>query len=282
MPWELDRIREATEALQPHLPSEFHPDFALVLGSGLGPVSEAIEVSTDVPYAEIPHWPEGDVAGHPGRLLTGKLGGANVLVLAGRVHLYERFSAPEAAFGIRVAHQVGVKRVVLTNAAGCLHPDWAPGHLALIADHINLQGGSPLAGDWDEELGGRFVDLTEVYDAALRDMAREAARAQDIPLHEGIYAAVLGPNFETPAEIRFLRTIGADLVGMSTVPEAIAARQMGMSVLGVSMIANAAAGMGAGPVSHEEVLAAGAEAAPRLVELLAGFGERVASLPKPS
>ncbi len=248
------------------------PAAAVVLGSGLeafaGELSNAVEIS----YGKIPHWPRATVAGHAGRLIGGMLGGKPVAVLAGRSHLYEGYSALEITFPIRVLGLAGIKTLVLTNAAGGINPQFHPPQLVLIADHINLQGTNPLIGVSDERFGPRFPDLSEVYPKRLRDLARQCAReigrAHGLELPEGVYAAVSGPSYETPAEIRYLRTIGADMVGMSTVPEAIVAAQMGIPVLGISMISNMAAGMLPQRISHQEVLEAGRRMSGTLITLL--------------
>ena len=251
------------------------PEAAVVLGSGLDALSGALAGAIAVSYEQIPHWPRSTVAGHSGRLVAGSLGDKYVLVLAGRAHLYEGHSPASVVFPIRVAGALGVRTLVLTNAAGGVNPSFPAGQLVLIADHINLQGISPLLGETDERFGPRFVDLSEVYPASLRELAREAARELGLELPEGVYAAVCGPNYETPAEVRYLRAIGADMVGMSTVPEAIAAAQLGLPVLGISSIANAAAGVLKEKISHAEVLAAGARVRDSLAALLKGVIARL-------
>lgn len=241
---------------------------AIILGSGLSDVLQRFDVSKRLAYKEIPHWPLGTVEGHAGELALADVAGTPVIFLAGRAHLYEGFSAAEVAFPIRVLSGLGVRTIVVTNAAGSIREDLTVGRLVLIADHINLQGESPLEGEQDERWGTRFSDMTEAYSIRLRDAARRAAEAEGVPLGEGVYAGVRGPNFETPAEIRYLRSIGADMVGMSTVCEVIAARQAGLSILGISAISNPAAGLSGEPLSHEEVLAAGAGAGMNLAALL--------------
>ena len=206
--------------------------------------------------------------GHAGLLALGEVDGVSVAVMRGRAHLYEGVPADLAVFGVRVLGRLGVRTLVVTNAAGGIDESYRPGSLVLISDHVNLQGTSPLVGPNDDALGPRFPDMSEAYDGELRTAAREAAGGLDIELPEGVYAAWLGPQFETPAEIRFMRTIGATLAGMSTVPEVIAARHMGIRCLGISVVTNMAAGIGSGELGHEEVLAVGAEAAPRLTALL--------------
>ena len=249
-----------------------------VLGSGLA-LPEIVEHPTMIPYNEIPHWPVGNVEGHRGELIHGQIAGTPVTVLSGRAHLYEGFSAADVVFGVRVLDLLGIRSLILTNASGALDKAWTPGCLALICDHINLQGTSPLAGHAGENFGLRFVDMSEPYDSVCRNLARNAAASLGIDLLEGVYAAVLGPNFETPAEIKYLRAIGADMVGMSTVQETIAARQMGMKVLGISLITNWGSGLSSRPLSHEEVLAAGAAARPQMNGLLQEIVAQLESTP---
>ncbi len=248
-------IDRAVEYLQSR--AARRPKVAVVLGSGLGGFAEELADRIEVPYAEIPGWPRSSVAGHAGSLVLGKLGSLDVAVLCGRVHLYEGWTAAEAAFGVRVLGRLGVRAAVFTNAAGGINPDYSRGGLVLIQDHINLQGANPLVGPHDESFGPRFPDMSEAYSARLRRIARQVASELGLRVPEGVYAAMLGPSFETPAEIRYLRTIGADLVGMSTVPEVIAANQMGIEVLALSCVTNMAAGLGAGKLSHQEVLETG-------------------------
>lgn len=263
---EYDRVAAARDFLLSRLAPQ--PQAGIVLGSGLGEIAAEIQQASAIPYKEIPHWPCGEVAGHAGEWISGELAGAPVAVLSGRAHLYEGYSAAEVVFGIRVLGLMGARSLILTNASGAINRTWKPGQLALLSDHINLLGANPLAGPNDERFGPRFPDLSEPYSARYREFARQAAAELEIALAEGVYAAVLGPNYETPAEVRFLSTAGADMVGMSTVPETIAARHMGIEVLGISVIANLAAGMKDQTLSHEEVLAAGESAAPNLAALL--------------
>ena len=248
--------------------TELAPRVGLVLGSGLGGLVEALDGRVDLPYGELPGWPASTAVGHAGRLVLGSLDGVDVAVMQGRVHLYEGVEADRAVFGIRVLGRLGVRTLVVTNAAGGIDESLRPGMLVLISDHVNLLGRSPLVGANDDALGPRFPDMSDAYDADLRREAREAAARLGIEVGEGVYAAWLGPQFETPAEIRFIRAIGADVVGMSTVPEVIAARHMGLRCLGISLVANRAAGLGTGKLGHEEVLAAAAEAQPRLTALV--------------
>ncbi len=229
------------------------PEVAMVLGSGLGGLADALREPVSIPYDELPHWPVPDVVGHAGRLIVGTLAGRRVAALSGRVHVYEGHAPERVAFGVRALGRLGVRHLVLTNAAGGIDTTLSPGALMAIDDHINLIG-NPLIGPNDERLGPRFPDMTEVYSTRLRALADETAGRLGIRLAHGVYVGVPGPSYETPAEIRFLRAIGADAVGMSTVPEAIAARHEGIEVLGVSCITNMAAGVLPGPLAHDEVL----------------------------
>lgn len=239
------------------------PDVAVVLGSGLGGVVDAFDAELEVPYAEVPGLSAATVPGHAGRLVLARdAAGRHVLFAQGRRHVYEGLSAAAVAAGVRVLHGLGVRRLVLTNAAGCLNPDFAVGDLMLIRDHLNLLGDSPLRG------GPHFHDMSEVYSADWRDVFRQASARLGQQLREGVYAAVQGPQYETPAEVRMLALLGADAVGMSTVPEAIQARALGMQVAGVSMLTNWAAGLAPGGLHHEEVVAAGRSASGRLAALL--------------
>ncbi len=230
------------------------PDVAVVLGSGLGAFTSRLDDAATVKYADIPHWPASHVVGHAGTLVVGTLRGRRVAALSGRAHLYEGHSPQTAAFATRVVGSLGVKTLILTNAAGGINLAFEPGTLMIIDDHINLMGSSPLAGPNDERFGPRFPDMTEAYSRRLRTAADEAARSRGLTVAHGVYAAMYGPSYETPAEIRFLRIIGADAVGMSTVPETIAARHMGLEVLGISCITNPAAGVLPQPLVHDEVM----------------------------
>ncbi|MCS7024346.1 MAG: purine-nucleoside phosphorylase [Bryobacteraceae bacterium] len=241
---------------------------AVVLGSGLGAFASSLSGRTEIPYAEIPHWPQSTAVGHAGKLVFGSLSGLDVVVLSGRAHLYEGYTAAQVAYPVRVLGRLGVCSVVFTNAAGGINPKYRPGMLVAISDHINLQGANPLVGPNDESLGPRFPDMSEAYYSRYRELARAVAAEQQIPLEEGVYAGLLGPSYETPAEIRFLRTIGADLVGMSTVAEVIAANHMGLKVLGISCVTNLAAGISLHKIHHEEVLQMGARVQEMLVRLL--------------
>ncbi len=239
--------------------TSIRPKIGVVLGSGLGAFADSLGHTMRLSYNEIPGFPASTAAGHAGELVIGTLGAngqgtADLAVMSGRFHLYEGYTAQQVTSGIRLFRELGVERVVLTNAAGGINLNFAQGALVLISDHINLQGMNPLVGRNDDQLGPRFPDMTEAYSAKLRELARETANELGITLHEGVYAAVLGPSYETPAEIRFLKAIGADLVGMSTVAETIAANHMGMEVLGISCVTNLAAGLSGEKLNHEEVL----------------------------
>ena len=268
---ESERIEKALEFLRLFAPAP--PRIALVLGSGLGDFADKIE-GARVPTGDIPGWPRSTVEGHAGQLVLGKNG---VAALSGRVHLYEGYGAREVVFPVRTLLALGARTIVLTNAAGALDPRFAPGELVLVADHLNLTGESPLVGPHESRLGPRFPDLSTAYDPGLRSAAQRAAGQAGLgTLREGVYAGLRGPSYETPAEVRMLRTLGADLVGMSTVLETIAAVHMGARVLGISCVANLAAGLSPRPLSHGEVLEAGRKAAPRLVALLEGVVREVA------
>jgi len=251
------------------------PRVGIVLGSGLGAFAEQIENATAIPFAEIPHFPQSTVPGHGGRLAMGSVSGVPVAVMQGRVHAYEGYSSEEVTFPVRVLGRMGVRTLVLTNAAGGINPALRQGQLVLISDHINFSGRNPVSGPNDERLGPRFFDMSEAYSSRLRMLAHEAAHAMEFRLDEGVYLSVLGPSFETPAEIRAFGTLGADLVGMSTVQETIVARHMGIEVLGISCVTNMAAGNQATPLSHEEVMETGRAVEAQLAGLLRGVVERI-------
>lgn len=244
------------------------PQVAVVLGSGLAGFASSLEGAAVIPYKEIPGWPVSTAMGHPGNLVVGVVDGVPVAVLAGRAHLYEGYSAQQVVYGIRAMYEFGVESIVLTNAAGGVNPKFGPGTLVLIADHINLMGTNPLTGPNDESLGPRFPDMSEAYSKRYRELARATAEEMGLELSEGVYAGLLGPSYETPAEIRYLRAIGADLVGMSTVLEAIAANHMDMKVLGISCVTNFAAGVTDRKLDHREVLEVGARVQDTLSALL--------------
>jgi purine-nucleoside phosphorylase len=249
-------------------------DVAVVLGSGLGGVADRLDGARSVPYASLPGFPETTVAGHPGRLVAGTVDGRTAVLMCGRVHGYEGYPPCEVGFGVRVAGALGVSTLIVTNAAGGVDPAFSPGEIVAISDHINLTSASPLSGPNDERLGPRFVDMTDAYDPALRALAAAVApRAIGRPLREAIYAGMAGPAYETPAEVRLLRTLGAGLVGMSTVHEVITARHAGLSVLGLSLVANHAAGVTPGKLRHEDVTRAanaGADSMGRLIAAVIG------------
>jgi purine-nucleoside phosphorylase len=251
------------------------PETAIVLGSGLGDFADTLLDAVATPYTELPHWPASNVIGHAGRLVIGNVGGKRVAALSGRVHFYEGHDLATVVFATRVMGRLGVRRVILTNAAGGINTGFAQGALMIIDDHINMLGSNPLVGPNDERFGVRFPDMSEVYSARLRRIADDAARARGIPVSHGVYVAVHGPSYETPAEIRFFRTIGADAVGMSTVPEAIAARHMGIEVLGISCITNMAAGVLPQPLVHDEVMETARRVRGSFISLLEGIIERV-------
>jgi purine-nucleoside phosphorylase len=261
-----DDLDAAVDAVRAR--TDVRPQVGVVLGSGLGDFADAVEDAVVVPYAEIPGWPVSTAVGHAGLLVVGTFGGVPVAVLKGRAHLYEGHPAAKVAFGVRVLGRLGARSLVLTNASGALDAAVAPGTLVVISDHLNLQGASPLVGPNDESLGPRFPDMSGAYDPAYRALAHEAASRLGLALGEGVYAGWLGPAFETPAEIRMLRVLGADLVGMSTVAEVLAARHMGMRCLALSCVTNAAAGVLDEPIDHERVLDIAAASAVDLVALL--------------
>jgi purine-nucleoside phosphorylase len=257
--------------------SKFRPRIALVLGSGLGAFADEFENASKIPYAKIPHFPRSTAIGHAGQLVVGKVGEIPVAGMQGRVHLYEGYSAKDVAFPIRVFSRMGIKAVILTNAAGGIKHEFVEGQLVVIKDHINLQGVSPLTGPNDDRFGPRFPDMTVAYDRRFREMAVAEGNRNRIALYEGVYAALPGPNYETPAEIRYLGTIGADLVGMSTVPEVIAARHSGIRVLGISCVTNTAAGILDQPLDHKEVLETAERVKTQFIALLKIVIPRIAA-----
>ncbi len=264
----LARIRE------PGLPV---PALAVVLGSGLGDFANNLESSVAIPYEDIPNFPRSTAIGHAGKLVVGKLGDVTIAAMQGRVHQYEGYSVKQAAFPVRVFGRMGLKAIILTNAAGGINPKYGQGALVLLSDHINLQGTNPLSGPNEERFGPRFPDMTEAYSTAYRQIAKQEATRLGIELHEGVYAALSGPSYETPAEIRYLRTIGADLVGMSTVPEVIVARHMGVSVMAISCVTNMAAGLSDQVINHEEVLETGRRVRGKFLSLLGAVIPRIAA-----
>lgn len=251
------------------------PSVAVVLGSGLGGFFDRLESAFAAPYSDVPGWPATAVAGHAGRLGIGVVGGKTVAVLSGRAHIYEGHGMDRVVFGARVMARLGVKTLILTNAAGGINPAFGKGALMVIDDHINFLGRNPLTGPNDDRFGVRFPDMTEVYSSRLRGIADAVAHARGVPVQHGVYIAVPGPSYETPAEIRAFRTLGADAVGMSTVPEAIAARHMGVEVLAISCITNMAAGMLPETLNHEEVFEIANRVKDAFTSLLEGIIERV-------
>jgi purine-nucleoside phosphorylase len=258
---EAKRLIESRTAVRPRI--------AVVLGSGLGAFADELIDSTSIPYAEIPGWPQSTAIGHSGKLVLGKLcGSLDIAVMAGRAHFYEGHSMQAVTYGVRVLGSLGVRSIVFTNAAGGINLELGRGGLVLISDHINLQGANPLVGPNDDSLGSRFPDMSEAYSKEYREIAKAVAAELGIMVSEGVYAAMLGPSYETPAEIRFLRMIGADVVGMSTVPEVIVANHIGMKVLAISCVTNMAAGILPQKINHEEVLETGAMVRDTLVRYL--------------
>jgi purine-nucleoside phosphorylase len=274
--------REEFESAADHIQrqADHSPKIGMILGSGLNPLADAIEDATVFPYEEIPNFPKPTVEGHVGRLLLGDLEGHAVMVMQGRVHFYEGYPMQQVIFPVRVMQVMGIETLFVTNAAGGLNPAFQPGDLMLISDHINMigmTGNNPLFGPNDPGFGPRFPDMSQAYDPELRSIARTVAKEHNLPMHEGVYVGLSGPSFETPADIRFLRMIGSDAVGMSTVPEVTVARHGGLRVLGVSGISNVAL-TEATPgqeATHEEVLEAGQLIVPRLITLIRGVLSRL-------
>ena len=271
---EFERAGEAADFI--FSKTKLRPQIALVLGSGLGAFADEFTNAAKIPYAEIPHFPQSTAIGHAGRLVVGKVGAIAVVGMQGRVHLYEGYSAKEVVFPIRVFARMGVEAVILTNAAGGIKREFSQGRLVVISDHINLQGVNPLTGPNDERFGLRFHDMTAAYDKRFREMTVGEGNRLGVGLYEGVYAGLLGPSYETPAEIRYLRAIGADLVGMSTVPEVIAARHSGIRVLGISCVTNAAAGILDQPLNHLEVLETAERVKGQFIGLLKAVIPRIA------
>ena len=267
-PYGAEAARRAAAAIRGRL-GAFDPAAAIVLGSGLGGLADRIHAPVDMPYREIPGFPSSTVVGHAGRLLAGNLGGRHVLALAGRFHMYEGHEAALAAFPARVMHALGARVLIVSNAAGGIRRDFDAGTLMLIDDHVNFMFRNPLVGPQEPD-EPRFPDMSAPYDPALRALARSVAQAHGITLEEGVYAGLLGPSYETRAEVRMLAALGVDAVGMSTVPEVIVARALGMRVLGISCITNAAAGLSDAPVTHADVIETTARAADRFETLIAG------------
>ena len=268
-----ERISAAVQAIRERAADR--PSVAVILGTGLGALAQRIAARTVIDYADIPGMPLSTVESHAGRLLYGTLAGKTVVAMQGRLHRYEGYTLQEVTFPVRVMRALGAETLIVSGACGSMHPLWNPGELMLIADHINLLGDNPLIGPNDDSLGPRFPDMSDPYDSGLRELARQVALEQRIPLREGVYVAVSGPNLETRAEYRFLRAIGADAVGMSTVPEVIVAVHGGMRVLGVSIISDRCLPDALEPTSVEKIIAVAAGAEPKLTALVSGVLERL-------
>ncbi len=272
----LAEIDQTTQAVRQRIHTQ--PQVGIILGSGLGALANTVENPEIIPYGEIPNWPVSTVIGHQGRLVVGQLEGQEVLVMQGRTHYYEGYGMDQVTLPVRVMQRLGIKTLFVTNAAGAVNPEFAPGDLMLLSDHLNLigmAGPNPLRGPNLDEFGPRFPDMSRAYDPELRQIARQVAEEAGFRLHEGVYICLAGPSFETPADLRFLRAIGVDAVGMSTVPEVTVARHGGMRVMGVSGISNKANLDGSTITTHEEVLAAGKVMAPKLITLVRGVLQRL-------
>lgn len=272
----LEQIDENANAIRARI--RVQPRVGVILGSGLGPLAESVENAVYIPYQELPSWPVSTVPGHQGRLVIGNLEQREVMVMQGRAHFYEGYNISQIGLPVRVMQRLGVQILIVTNAAGAVNPDYSPGDLMLITDHLNLigmAGNSPLRGPNLDEFGPRFPDMSQAYDPSLADMARRVAAENQMTLHEGVYVCLAGPSFETPADLRFLRLIGADAVGMSTVPEVTVARHGNLRVLGISGISNKANLDGKTITTHEEVLEAGKMIVPKLATLIRGVLRRL-------
>lgn len=279
-----DQVLDAVRVVRAR--TALRPLVAFILGSGLGDLASQIEQAVAIPYDEIPHFAQSTVAGHAGRLLLGTLEGVPVVVMQGRFHFYEGHSSQAITLPVRLMHMLGANTLIVSNAAGGVHPDYRPGHFMLLRDHIflpGMTGNNPLIGPNDERFGVRFPPMAHAYDEQLRAIAHKVAgQWPDITLHEGVYTMVAGPNFETSAELRFLRIVGTDAVGMSTVPEVVVARHMGMRVLGISLITNAATGEETEAANHEEVLATADAVRPQFALLMSGIVREISLLPTSS
>lgn len=276
-PARLDALEAAVRAR-----SDLIPEFGIVLGSGLGGLADELEDPVAIPFADLPGWPATSAPGHVGRLLLGRLGGRPVAMLQGRFHLYEGNAPGLVVQPVLLFRRLGARIVVLTNAAGGLDPSFGPGTLLVISDHINLTGQNPLIGPNADSIGDRFPDMTDAWSRRLRARLHDAGRAEGVELAEGVYVGLVGPNYETPAEVRLYASLGGHAVGMSTVMECIAARWAGLEVCGISLVTNAGAGYTGEPLAHEEVLAAGAEAGPRLARVISRFLEDLDEAPQPT
>jgi len=272
----LEQIDQTVAAIRARVDSQ--PRVGIILGSGLGPLAESVENATLVPFQDLPSWPVSTVPGHQGRLVIGSLQGQQVLVMQGRAHFYEGYEMSKIGLPVRVMQRLGIQYLIVTNAAGAVNPDFNPGDLMMITDHINLMGmagNSPLRGPNLEEFGPRFPDMSRAYDPELGNLARQAAAENNVLLHQGVYVCLAGPSFETPADLRFLRAIGADAVGMSTVPEVTVARHGETRVLGISGVSNKANLDGNTTTTHEEVLEAGKVIVPKLATIIRGVLRRL-------
>jgi purine-nucleoside phosphorylase len=268
-----ERIQNTADAIAERCPKK--AKIGLILGSGLSAFVDALENPAVIPFADLPHFPKSTTAGHPGNFVQGELAGVSLAVLQGRIHFYEGYTFAEVVYPVRVLGRLGVQRLIITNAAGAINSNFHPGDLMLITDHINMMGGNPLIGRNVDELGPRFPDMSEAYNAALREIALEIAAQESIEIQQGVYIGLSGPSYETPAEISMCRSLGADAVGMSTVPEVIAANHMGIQVLGISCITNMAAGIASQKLSHQEALGIAESANGRLERLLRRVVQRI-------
>ena len=274
-----DKAKEAAHHIKEKIGGR-SPRVAVVLGSGLGGVADSISDAVEVPYPEIPHFVNSTVEGHAGKLIVGSCGGADVVAMKGRFHFYEGYSMQDVTLPVRVFALMGVRSLILTNAAGGTSPHLSPGSLMIITDHINLMGDNPLRGPNDERFGPRFPDMTGIYTRAYIAAAHETAREMGLVLAEGTYLGLRGPSYETPAEVRMLRDLGADALGMSTVPEAIVARHAGMKILAISCITNVAAGLSRQEINHAEVMEVGARAGRQLADLIVRLIPRIVAIDK--
>ncbi len=272
----VELLEQSGQFIRTRLGGRAVPSIGVILGSGLGRLADELEGGVAIPYGEIPHFPVSTVTGHAGRLVVGSLGGTPIVALQGRFHLYEGYGPGEVVFPIRTLARLGVKAFVITNAAGGINKAFKAGDLMVISDHLNLTGQNPLAGPHDDRLGLRFPDMSEAYSKAFRELAHEAAREVSLELRDGVYCVLSGPSYETPAEVRMLHQCGADAVGMSTIPEVVACRQMGVKVLGISLISNLAAGISKVPLTHAEVIETGERVAADFVRLIRAVVPKIA------
>lgn len=268
-----EHMQEAAAYIQSKITDK--PEIGMILGSGLGLLADLVEQPLKIQYGDIPHFPTSTVQGHHGELLIGKIENRTVVIMKGRFHMYEGYAADVTAFPIHVMKAIGVQKLVVMNAAGGIHTSYQPGDLMLISDHLNFTGRNPLLGSNDDRLGIRFPDMSKAYSPHLRQLALQVAMEQNISLQEGVYVGVLGPNYETPAEIRMLRTLGGDAVGMSTVCEVVTANYIQLEVLGISCISNMAAGILDQPLSHDEVMETGEQVKETMIKLLLGMIPRM-------